>query len=342
MTDRLLSSAVAVSLALLVWLYARSRDQEILDNVPIPVHLTLAPHQADHYSLELNGPAQVMVSFTGSPPRIRELRGMLQRNELRIELTITVPDERLNESRYSDTIVVETSSVHAPPGVTAMTVEGRNRIPVTLHRLVERQLPVKLDHLQEELLGPVGMEPATVLVRGPQEVLDRAKAITTMPSEMPTRRADAPPNLDTVTRMNLVQELEGRPVKVWPSKVTVRLPARQLRTYELNDVRVHFLCPANFLLRPHFFSERDGRISLRLQGPWQEEPPRVFAFIDLTKGPFTGGLNHEPLQLQLPKDFTLLAEPPRVMTFELDQPDFQTWDGPLKGLPATGLTPSSQ
>jgi hypothetical protein len=342
MTDRLLSSVVAVSLALLVWLYARSRDQEILDNVPIPVQLMLGSNQADHYSLEVNGPSQVMVSFTGSPPRIRELRGMIQRNELHIELTVTVPDERLNESRYSDTIVVEASSVHAPAGVTAMMVEGRNRIPVTLHRLGERQLPVKLDHLQEEMLGPVVLEPATVLVRGPQEVLDRARFITTMPSEMPTRPANALPNAATVARMNLSQELEGRPVKVWPSKVTVRLPARPHRIYDLSDVQVNFLCPANFLLRPKFIEEPSGRINLRLQGPVQEETPRVFAFIDLSRGRFTPGLNHEPLQLQLPKDFSLLVEPPRVMTFELEQADFQPWDGPLKGLPgAAGLTPSS-
>ena len=36
MFDRLLSALVATGLALLVWLYARSRDQEILDNVPVP------------------------------------------------------------------------------------------------------------------------------------------------------------------------------------------------------------------------------------------------------------------------------------------------------------------
>ena len=47
MLDRLVSALVAVSLAFLVWLYMRSRDQEILDNVPVPVQISLAPNQQD-------------------------------------------------------------------------------------------------------------------------------------------------------------------------------------------------------------------------------------------------------------------------------------------------------
>src|SRR5947209_6685831 len=143
MFDRLLSSVVAVSLALLVWLYARSRDQEMLDNVPVPVQVVLAPAQADNYSLEVNGPTQVLVSFSGPPARIRELHGMLQRKELHVLLTVSVPDERLSESRYSDAVLVEPGHIHAPLGVTPIVPEGKNRIRFTLHRLVERPLPVR-------------------------------------------------------------------------------------------------------------------------------------------------------------------------------------------------------
>src|SRR5262249_9699701 len=42
MIDRLISFLVALSLAFLVWLYARSREQESLDNVPVPVQISLA------------------------------------------------------------------------------------------------------------------------------------------------------------------------------------------------------------------------------------------------------------------------------------------------------------
>src|SRR5262249_4879960 len=79
MLDRFLSALVALSLALLGWLYLRSRDQELLDNVPIPVQVSLVPGQEEHYDLDVSGPCQVPVSFLGPPARIRELRGLLQR-----------------------------------------------------------------------------------------------------------------------------------------------------------------------------------------------------------------------------------------------------------------------
>src|SRR4051812_31885197 len=177
MLDRIFSALVALSLAMLVWLYARSRDQEIFDNVPIPVSVTLTASQADNFSLEINGPSQVLVSFSGSPSRIRELRGIVQRGELRVDLTYTVPEERLQESRLADTLLVESSDVPAPPGISVTPVEGRNRMPLTLHRLAERRLPVRFDHGPFDAVVPVEIEPATVLVRGPQEVLDRTRAI---------------------------------------------------------------------------------------------------------------------------------------------------------------------
>src|SRR5207302_843668 len=127
----------------------RSRDQETLDNVPIPVQILLTPSQADNYELEITGPNQIPVSFTGPPSRMRELRNLLQRGELRIETLLTVPDDRLEEARYLDTVRLEAADLHPPAGVTPLLVEGRNRIPVTLHRLVERRLPVRFEHPTE-------------------------------------------------------------------------------------------------------------------------------------------------------------------------------------------------
>ncbi|HWG45583.1 MAG TPA: YbbR-like domain-containing protein [Gemmataceae bacterium] len=327
MFDRMLSLVVALSLALLVWLYARSRDQEVLDNVPVPVQVTLAPDQAEHYRLELTGSTHVMVSFTGSPLRIRELQGMLQHNELQIPLTFTVPAEHLNESRYIDSILVESTDLHTPPGVTAVMVEGRNHISLTLHRLIERRLPVRFDSVSEEAIGPVVIEPATVVVRGPQDVLERARAISTQPSELPTRSALT----GAAARVPLVLELEGRPVEVTPNRVTVRMPAEARKIYELPEVPVHFLCPVDFPLRPKFFGERAGRIRLRVQGPVCEELPKVYAFVDLIQGHCaSAGRYHEPIQLQLPKDFELAQDPPRGVSFQLVPSD-----GVSRGLDAT-------
>jgi hypothetical protein len=322
MMDRLLSSLVAISLALLVWLYARSRDQEVLDNVPIPVQVVVNPAQADHYHLELTGPNQVPVSFTGPPARIRELQGMLQRKELHAVLTVNVPDERLGEGRYVDAVVLEASDLHAPMGVTPIVAEGRNRIPFVLHRLVERRLPVRFDSLREGVCVPVILDPPTVLVRGPKEVLDRVHDIPTQPSELPERPLNASPGAPALGRVPLVTELEGRPVRVLPTRVLARVPTQMRKVYELPDVPIQFLCPPKFQFTPTFTDERSSRVTLRVQGPVQEEPPKVFVFIDLSRGRYDSGLNHEPLQIQLPKDFQLAEDPPRVATFELRKADF--------------------
>ena len=335
MVDRLLSVLVAVSLALLVWLYARSREQETLDNVAVPVQVVLAPRQADQYDLELTGPSQVVLSFSGAPARMRELQGMLQRKELHLAKTITVPDERLKEVRYSDAVVVEASDINAPPGVTPLVNDGRNRIPFTLHRLKEVYLPVKFDYVREGPTGPLVMEPTTVLVRGPCEVLDRAQFIKTRPSDLPARPMHTPLNVAAIGRVPMIDEIDGRPVRVTPPQVLVRVPGQQQKLYELTDVPVQFLCPANFFLRPKFIDDRNGKVCLRLIGPAQDEPPRVLAFIDLSKGRFTSGLNHEPLQLQLPKDFQLAQEPLRVLGFELLPGDFAP-----DGLGTPGAAPS--
>ncbi len=322
MMDRMISIFVAVSLALLVWLYARSRDQEILDNVLLPVQVALPPAQAEQYLLEIHGAPQVQVSFAGPPLRIRELRGLLQHNELHVDTTLTVPEERLTEGRYADTIVIEANDIHAPPGVTPIVAEGRNRIPVTLHRLIERPLPVRFEHARDEPISPeVVIEPATVLVRGPQEVLERAKFISTQLSELPARPRNAPAGAAAMSRVAILEEIEHRPVRATPNKVTVRVPAQPRKVYELTEVPVQFLCPPGFAYRPRFANDRAGQITLRVQGPVHEELPKVTAYIDLTRGRFTAGNNHEPLQIQLPKDFQLAQEPPRTVAFDLQPAD---------------------
>src|SRR5262249_7407424 len=219
MMDRIISGVVALSLALLVWLYARSRDQEMLDNVPVPVQIALAEGHAEGYSLEVTGSPQVPVSFAGPPPRIRELRALLQRNELHVAVTLSVPDDRLNESRYSDTVRIDAADIHVPPGVTVVVTEGRNRIPVTLHKIVERRLPVRFDNGTDQPAGNVLVEPATVLVRGPEEVLDRCHEIRTLPAALPSRPGGAPFTAAAALRVPLVQQLEDRPVRVTPKQV---------------------------------------------------------------------------------------------------------------------------
>lgn len=320
MMDRLISALMALSLAFLVWLYMRSRDQETLDNIPIPVQIVLTSSQAEQYELDVDGSSEVPFSFTGPPSRLRELRGMLHRREVRVDVTLAVPEDRQGESHYRDTVRVSANDVHVPPGVTPAVVEGKNRIPVTLHHLVTRKLKVKVDQNVEDRLGDVAVEPASVLVHGPQEVLDRNHSISTQPYSLPPH-ADAPPGQEVATKtvVHLVQEMDGRPVKPMPSSVILRVTVKPMqKVYEMTDVPVRFLCPPNFNLRPRFLDERGGKINLRVKGPTGDTPPAVIAYIDLTSGKFESGLyGDEPLRLQLPKDCQLAHEAPKPPSFEL-------------------------
>jgi hypothetical protein len=321
MYDRLMSSLVALSLAVLIWLYARSRNLETLDSVPIPVQITLAADQANDYEMEMTGASQVPVSFMGTPSRLRGLRGLLQQGALQALITLRVPDDRLNDSRYVQDVRIDESNIQAPHGVTPLVLEGRNHVQVCLRRLVERRLPVHFSPVPEDFAGQVVIEPPSVLVRGPKEILDRTRVISTQPFNLP--EINAALEEDAVTgSVPLVHELEGRRVETTPSAVKVRLTLKPgQKVYELTDVPVEFLCPANFPFRAQFVGGHEGgRISLRVLGPALAEPPAVTAFVDLTQPgrQFPSGLyTGEPIRLQLPKDFELAQSPPKAAAFRL-------------------------
>jgi hypothetical protein len=309
---------VALSLAFLIWLYSRGRDQDTLDHVPIPVQVSLAHELADQYDLEVTGPSRVQVSFSGPPSRIRELRTNLQRGEVKVALTLQIPPERLGQSRYRDTLRVEPGDVPVPPGVTVIVVEDRNRIPVTVRRLVERCLPVRLDYTDERI-SQVKLEPATVRVRAPQDILDRTRALPTLPFALPSSAAESGAEGLLKGEISLACELDGRPIQTSPASVSFRLRLRpRQKTYELSTVPIHFLCPANFPFQPRFAGYGAGTIGVRVTGPAADGPPPLEAFVDLTRGQYAAGDNEALLEIQLPGGYQLAQELPRRVAFHLE------------------------
>jgi hypothetical protein len=163
------------------------------------------------------------VSFAGPAPRLRELRGLLQRGELFVDVTLAVPEAHQNEPRYQDVVRVDPEDVHAPEGVTPILVEGRNRIPVTLHRLVERRLPVRFDHGPDDAVSQAVFDPPTVVVRGPQEVLDHLRALPTQPFVLPAPPEGTVAETVVLGPVALADEVEGKPVRATPDAVTLRV-----------------------------------------------------------------------------------------------------------------------
>jgi hypothetical protein len=311
-----LEIGVALSLAFLVWLYMRTRDQDSIDNISIPVRITLAADFADLYDLEVTGSPHILASFVGPPSGIRELRTMLQRGEVQVSVPVTVPNERRHEERYGDTVRVQAADVPVPAGVTAVVAQGRNRIPLTLRRLGERRLPVRLNQTPDERVREVVLGPETVVVRGPVDILERARWALTRPYHLPPSAGHGRQQMVTA-ELPLLPEMEGRPVRCEPGFVSARIYLqRRPRTYQLKQVPVKFLCPMSFPLRPQFADRQAGLIPLRVKGPGAA-PPKVTAFVDLTAGKCRPGLNVKPLRLQLPPGCRLAQDPPGPVEFQL-------------------------
>jgi hypothetical protein len=327
----LLELLVALSLAFLVWLYAHSRAQDFIDRVQVPVQIQLAASHRDQYLLETSTSPSVTVSFTGPSSRIRELRRKLQRGLVQASVTLNLADEHLAETTFSENVHIEASNLEVPAGVMIDLAEDRSGLPVTVHRLGERQLPVKFDFAGEVRVTQLEMEPATVLVRGPKQVLDRVQAIHTQPFPL-----TVPASSDGIVRGQavLVTELEGRGISATPRTVNFRCRVQpRKRIYELADVPVQFLCPPQFPWRTRFESESGGKVRLRLLGPAGDESPPVRAFLDLTGSQLFRGRNLEPLRLQLPKDFTLVESMPAVIPFYLEEIDRPTQVSPSADSP---------
>jgi hypothetical protein len=272
------------------------------------------------------GPTQVPFSFTGPPSRMRQLRRLLRAGELRVAVSLNAPEGLSGQTSVLETVRIDAGDIHPPAGVTSLVTEGRNHLPVRFHRLIERRLPVRLDYTGEKRISQVVFEPGTVSVRGPQETLDHVRSIPTQPFALLSTHETAADTRDlTADAVPLVTQLDGRGVRVTPATVSVRVVCEPpQKAFEVADVPVRFLCPANFRLRPLFSEEGAGRIMLRLLGPAGEEPPAVIAFIDLTGRSWKPGPYEEPVKLQLPANYQLAQPAPRRLAFQLVPLDVQT------------------
>jgi len=308
---------VSICLAFLLWMYVHNRARNTIDRVAVPVQIQLASHQRDYFHLETAEARTVQASFSGPNARIREIRRKLLHGELKALVTLTVPEDKKAEAMFSETLRIGDDTIEVPASV---KVEIANEtVPVTVHRLSERLLPVKLEFTGDARVSQIKIEPASVLVRGPKTVLDRASFVPTQPFAVQIRES-SPTEENPKEKVNLVTELDGRPIQTSPAMVHFRCRAvPKQKTYELVDVPIHFLHPKECVWKPRFAAEKDGKTTLKLIGPVTEQAPPVLAFIDLTRGNLARGRNLEPLRLQLPKDFELAQPTAQLVSFYLDE-----------------------
>lgn len=315
----ILELLIALSLAFLVWLYIHSRAQTTLDHIQVPVQVQLVPSQRDLFDMEVVGDARITASFSGPSSRLRELKKKLQRGQVKVTLTVTVPDDKVNEPACTEVVHVDPAQVPAPPGIHVELADDARAIRLNLTRMAERILPIRLEHTGEVKVSQVKIEPSTVLVRGPQAVVEKVAAIGTQPYAL---EAPSDEKADPTVRgkASLATEIDGQHIFTSLKQVTFRCNVHaKHKVYEVTDIPVLFLCPPEFPYRPRFAQDKAGKISIRLAGPASEERPPVLAFVELTGTNLTRGRNLEPVRLQLPKDFTLLSNSTPVIAFFLDE-----------------------
>jgi hypothetical protein len=327
MFDRIATPIIALGLAFLVWLYIRSRDQEVYER-NVPVVLRMSPQQRDSHEIYGEEKMEIPVSFTGPPSRIREVRTMVQRGEINLIRTITVPESAVNADRFTFTDTLEANQLNVPPGVRVDIPPDRRKFPVVVRRIVKKALEVKVRFLgDEERVANLVIEPKKVEVRGPQEILSKEDTILTEVVPLPTTKTDRPDEKsereETINRTALLHKrINETLMEVTPPAVKLSFmlkPSQQ--THELHDVPVLVLQPPDFPYRIQFPAQRAGTIPiLKVKGPAQK-PTGIIAYIDLSKKPFDAlqpGLQpDEPINILLPPGYELDQKQPRLPPYNL-------------------------
>lgn len=317
MFDRLVTPIIAIGLGFLVWVYIRSRDQDYYER-EIPLTLQVAPSQAEQFALASTEPMQIPVAFSGPPSRIREVQALFRQGALRLHHVVSVPEDKAKDGRdavVSVNVRLDAGTLAVPTGMRAEIPELKKTLTVSLQRIVEVKLPVRLNSLGGAQVERVTFEPSTVVVRGPKEILDKE---TSIPTELYVPRpvdAEKGELLVPPFPLRLATRLSDQQIQVNPPVVKASLLLKgPQRVHELADVPVHFLTPTQFPHRPRFTSDRASSINLKVRGPNTEAKPNVTAYVDLTGRKFGAGLHaDEPIKVLLPPGYTLLTEPlPRV------------------------------
>lgn len=317
---------IALGLAFLVWVYMRSRDQEV-QSYPIPVEVSLDPQQADRYSFDTKPENQtVRVKFYGLPSRLREVKDQVEGRNLVIRHMVRVPavvDQR-QDSEYQDIIQFDSNALQLPLGVHADINPVEGRLQIKLRRMMERTLqlqPMVTTGTAQYEVDNIRLEPATVKVFGPKSVLESMSQLL-LDNWQPRLPTGLTLTEEEVSgSIQLPAKIKQEVVRMEPDHVEIRARLKPaLRVYEMNDVPIAFLCPANFPYRPLFTSERHGAIAqLKVRGPLNKIP-EVRAYIDLTQRPNLkpGLYPDEPIMIDLPNGYYLAQDAPRLSAFKLE------------------------
>lgn len=319
--NRLAAVLTSVVLAVLVWFYARSRDQTLYERAPVPVTVRLSA-DVDYYRLEQKR-SNVLASFVGPRAEIDKLQERLAGGRLTLVYYLTPPSPRLTEPRQR-AVTIQSDLFPWFPGVSVTMVRGEDVIPVVLVPMTTKKMAVKLSLPDPGLVDQARsrVEPAMVQVRGARHILQDYDEIPTEPINVPPLEEGAKSASYQPKRpIKLVADLRGEPVECTPSMVRIRLELKpSIRVEQVKDVPVRFLCPEDWPHQVRFLTERARVVTLLVRGPSQGAwaLDQIYVFVDLTPERYKPSLYaDEPCVVYLPPGLALEGKPPTVEKFEI-------------------------
>lgn len=220
---------VALFLAIFVYLHVFvSQENEVV--MEVPLELAGVPE-----GLTWSGsvPQEARVRFRGVGIDLLKMRTRLERAHLVVEVGAARP------GHYQRPLVSEDVRLPADLNVQAITVESPRSISLEFDRMLAKRLPV-VARLEGRVApgytvhGRIVVEPESVSVRGPADVLD---AYTQAPTEV----IDVSGRQDLITaRVPLVIEECGG-CEVIPAEVTVRVTIEEVVSRTFHDLPVQVL-----------------------------------------------------------------------------------------------------
>ncbi|MCD6336306.1 MAG: hypothetical protein J7M27_13440 [Candidatus Latescibacteria bacterium] len=222
------AKTAALILAILLWLYVLT-DKPYEDTLAVPFRSERIEDVPDGLVVANPLPDAVTVRFKGTGRQLLRLRYS------NVNVVLRVTGNRIGKRSYR----LSASDVRIPLGleVEAMEVVSPLSVEIDLDRLLEKKVLVQADITIKTApgytkVGPIGLDPDSVLVRGPRRFVKRVRVVTLNPLKLEEVSKD-------VHRLVRVVFPSGENVVCIPEQVRVSSDIQAINEQWIGDVLIH-------------------------------------------------------------------------------------------------------
>jgi len=317
---------LVLPLTVLIWIYAERAQIDPKSNLQVSIDVGIASPNLFASLIEPLPGAPILIDVTGSKQRVQELETQLQS---RIRLAIS-PNLEPDTEQTLPTI----SLLNDYPAIRDSGVTVTSAVPATIRVRIDsrgerRATTLRLPDNLAVAVASSSIEPATVVVTGPERVLMRL-----FPTDKPSLPLDLTASLDKISQPG-THRLEGVPIlidrtipgiRVQPERasvVKIEVSAREVE-HEIPSVPLEVLKP--LAIDPTVVVKTNTRnvTNVRVRGPSEQiqklmsiggKPPEVtpFAVLRVSPGDVGQGERTKAVVIDgLPDGVVLTGQPPQV------------------------------